>query len=42
MATHTHKNKMAAKKYAARMRAKGYNASIYQKANGQWCSSVTR
>jgi len=41
MASHTCKNKTTAKKYAAKMRKKGYKTSIYKKEKG-YGVSVTR
>ncbi len=41
MVSHTVKNKTNAKAYAARMRAKGFNANIYPKKKGHGVS-VTR
>ena len=42
MASHTCKSKTNAKKYAKRMRKKGFNASIYNKKGKGWGVSVTR
>jgi len=42
MASHTCKTKTSAKKYAARMRRKGYNASIFNKKGKGYSVSVTR
>ena len=42
MASHTCKNKSTAKKYAARMRKKGFDASVYPKKGKGYGVSVTR
>jgi len=42
MASHTCKTKTSAKKYAERMRKKGYNASVYPLKGKGWGVSVTR
>ena len=42
MASHTCKTKTTAKKYASRMRKKGFSASIYPLKGKGWGVSVTR
>jgi hypothetical protein len=42
MAAHTSKTKTAAKRKAARMRKKGFEASVYPKKGKGWGVSVTR
>ena len=42
MASHTCKNKSTAKKYASRMRKKGFDASVYPKKGKGYGVSVTR
>jgi len=42
MAGHVCKSKTSAKKYAARMRKKGFKASVYNVKGKGWGVSVTR
>ena len=42
MAAHTYRTKTSAKKYASKMRKKGFNASVYPIKSKGWGVSVTR